>query len=324
MLKLISIILLFLLTSCSVQRITEVLFIASIGIELEDDSLVGYFYLPSSEDVGKSSELNDGIGQYAKIKADNISMLFGKSQAYTEMEMDLKHVASIIINYQLLTPEFIDEMLAYFKNTTICDLNFYLFITKDKMDDIFTFQNPNKESVINSVLVSTSDSSASFLSCNPLHYLNFCRDYLLNKCLKLPFLSVDKIWNVDKEEIVSYHLTEMVLFYNNVAKVVNSSLGFYMKKNTHFVDEMGACPYEIKDYDFNLKVKDKIEIDIVFKYRYLSDVNHSMNEIIHNNIKEFIQRYESMDPLNINYYSYVYNKDLKYEDLIINVKSTMF
>ena len=42
--KIISVFILLLVSGCSVQRITEVLFIASIGIEKEEDEYIGYFY----------------------------------------------------------------------------------------------------------------------------------------------------------------------------------------------------------------------------------------------------------------------------------------
>ena len=54
---------------------------------------------------------------------------------------------------------------------------------------------------LNSIIVSTTDSSALFLSCSPLHFLNFCRDYLKDKCIRIPYLVVDKIWIDNKEEI---------------------------------------------------------------------------------------------------------------------------
>ena len=313
--KIISIFILLLVSGCSVQRITEVLFIASIGIEKEEDEYVGYFYLPSSEDVGKTNDFGTGVGQYAKIRADSLEMLFGKSQSNVELMMDLRHVASIIINESLLNEEFINEMIDFFKNSNLCDFNFYLFVTKDEFEDIYGFKNPNKESVLNSIIVSTTDSSALFLSCSPLHFLNFCRDYFKDRCIKIPYLVVDKIWIDNKEEISSFHCSNMVLYYKNKYRVVLDNLGFYVKKNTHFFDKMGEFYFEIKDYDWRLMIKNKIIIDVKF------ESNLNLDLIVNDKISLFIESYKEMDPFNLVYYNNVYNKNLSYEDIVININN---
>lgn len=48
------ILLVFLLTGCSSSSITDSVYIASVGLDYEDNEYKGYFYLPSSVDVGAS------------------------------------------------------------------------------------------------------------------------------------------------------------------------------------------------------------------------------------------------------------------------------
>ena len=53
MIKLILLSVLLMLGGCGID-ISESLFIASIGFEKEENEIKGYFYLPLSNDVGKS------------------------------------------------------------------------------------------------------------------------------------------------------------------------------------------------------------------------------------------------------------------------------
>ena len=70
---------LFVLTGCSVD-ISESLFIASIGFEEIDGELNGYFYLPLSNDVGKSESEGKGTGEYVKgHKKTKFRIFFKKS-----------------------------------------------------------------------------------------------------------------------------------------------------------------------------------------------------------------------------------------------------
>ena len=190
--KIFLIIILLFLSSCGVQRITEVLYIASIGFEKSEDEFVGYFYLPSSDDVGKTNEGGiSGKGEYMKVSGKSISEVFQKSQDYTEMEVNLKHISSVVFNKNILNSSFINEFVLFVKNSNIVDFNFYIFVTEEKMEDIYSFQNPNKESVLNSILVSTFDNSYSFLAVEPIHFLRMVREFFLNKCIAFPLIVVE-------------------------------------------------------------------------------------------------------------------------------------
>ena len=63
------------LSSCGID-ISESLFIASIGFEMEEDEIKGYFYLPLSNDIGKSEDEGKGEGEFVKVGGENIEKVF--------------------------------------------------------------------------------------------------------------------------------------------------------------------------------------------------------------------------------------------------------
>ena len=89
--RILLVLMLFFLFGCS-PDISESLFIASIGFEIENDELNGYFYLPLSNDVGKSEGEGKGTGEYVRVAGKTIEEVFNNVKA-----------VSIIFNNQLFT-----------------------------------------------------------------------------------------------------------------------------------------------------------------------------------------------------------------------------
>ena len=159
------------------------------GVEKEEDTYIGYFYLPLSSDVGKTeNKENQGIGQYAKVEGKTLAEVFENIQFSTELEVNLRHASSMVIHKDLMNDDFLNELIAFVKKDAGIDYNFYLFVTEDKMEDIFQFENPNKESVIYSVLVSTLDSPSIYMAANPIHFVKFAREFYSNRCISFPLL----------------------------------------------------------------------------------------------------------------------------------------
>lgn len=328
MIKKIMILFILFLSGCSVQRITEVLFIASIGIEESEEGYCGYFYLPNSEDIGKANYGGSGSGEFAKFEGKNLSEIFGDSQSSTELTLNLRHSSSLVLNKNLLKKEFIEELISFIKYSTYLDLNFYIFITEDKLEDIYSFQNPNKESVLNSILVSTFDSPSIYLSAAPVHFLEFCRDFYENKCIKLPYLKVEKIWNIQEEEVNSYHCSDMVLYKEDIIKIIEEDIrAYYMKKNSHFYDIVNENNFYIEDYDIKIKYKKEIVIDISCKYTPLNDnkiESEAIAELINNRVYSYLDEFKDLDPLNIEYYNNVYMNNYSYDSVNIKTDIRLF
>lgn len=125
--KIISLFLLIpiLLCGCELQNISQVLFIASIGVEKEEDTYIGYFYLPLSSDVGKTeNKENQGIGQYAKVEGKTLAEVFENIQFSTELEVNLRHASSMVIHKDLMNDDFLNELIAFVKRMPVLIITF--------------------------------------------------------------------------------------------------------------------------------------------------------------------------------------------------------
>ncbi len=311
------------LSSCNTFDISKTLFIASVGIEQTDDKYVGYFYLPLSSDIG-SSDLNDnkGQGHYAKTKGNNIYELFYNLENSSSLTINLKHISSIVLNETLLNHVFIEELLNYIKYSLNVDFNFYIFITKEKLEDIYSFKNPNKESVLNSLLVSTSDVENNYLVTKPLHFLAFARQYYNNKSILLPLLDLEEIWNIDSNYEKNFHIQSGIYYYkDNIKEVIKNPSSPYINTVKSFYDKIDNNLICFKKYKFKMDYKKEV-INIYYNYQAYNqnDLNEeNVNKhILKRNLK-YLNEFESLDPLNLNYYSYVYNKKISYDNIKINI-----
>lgn len=314
--------------SCSVQRINEVLFIASIGLEKDNNGYIGYFYLPSSEDIGKANEGGSGSGEFAKFEGKSLSEVFEKSQSSTELSMNLRHSSSIVLNKELLSDDFLEELIGFIKYSPYLDMNFYIFITEDKLEDIYGFKNPNKESVLNSILVATYDSPSIYLSADPIHFLEFARNFYEEKCIRFPLLKANKIWKINSEDVKSYYCSDMLIYNRGKIEVVEEDKRvYYMKKNSHFYDEINENPLYFQDYIFKIKYREKIIISIRCKYTSLSNIKIECSEVkklIEERINSFLEEYQKIDFLNLEYFNYIYSKNLNYHDVEIKADVRTF
>ncbi len=312
-----------LLSSCSTFDISKTLFIASVGIEQIEDEYVGYFYLPLSSDIGTSeSKENKGQGHYAKTKGDNIYELFYNLENSSSLTINLKHISSIVLNEKLLNNKCIEELLNYIKYSLNVDFNFYLFVTKEKLEDIYSFKNPNQESVLNSLLVSTSDAENNYLVTKPIHFLTFVREFYNNRSILLPLLDLEEIWNIDSNYENNFHIQSGIYYYKNKVKEVirNYSSPFFNSVKS-FYDKIDDNIINFKKYKFKINYK-KEEINIYYNYQLYNQTEikeEDINNHISNRIRNYLKEFEIMDPLNLNYYSNVYNKKLSYDNIKINI-----
>ncbi len=317
------------LVGCEFQNISEVLFIASVGFEKTEEGYAGFFYLPMSDDIGKSDTAEGkGSGQYAKVEGKNISEVFQNIQISTELKINMRHASSMVFNVELLNDEFIEEFIQFIKNASCIDFNFYLFATEDKMEDVYSFENPNKESVLNSVLVSSMDSPSIYLAAQPIHFLEFCRMYYTDRSIQLPLLLVEKIWTIDSEEVQSYHCADCVYFYQNQVRVVKDDAGSpYLKTNKHFYDVLESYQIGLLNYHLTIDYENLLKITVESKYvKFTADFiePQQIEHHIENRIQTYLTTWKDIDPLNLEYYNKVYRKESSYDNVRIDILLTSY
>lgn len=325
----ISLFLVFVLASCNQYNISEVLFIASVGIEKKEEGeekYYGYFYLPLSSDIGKTENTeNKGKGEFARVAGNTISDLFENLKVTTSLSLNFKHVSSIVLNTELLEKEFITELFDFIKFSLEIDYNCYVFATKEKLSDIYNFQNPNQESVLNSILVSTNDVSGIFQVASPMHFLEFARKYHGQRSILLPMLSLEEIWTVEDEKVKNFHIQSAVYYFKNQVKdVIKNPSSPYMLSIDQFDDKIKENSICFKNYKLNLDLKEKPILKISFNYEvFKTDSTLSKDAVIEyvkEKVQAYLEEFKEIDPLDLEYYSYVYGKTYTYEDLTIEIR----
>ena len=227
---------------CSVD-ISESLFIASIGFEIEDDEINGYFYIPLSSDVGKTEQEGKGSGEFVRVAGKTIEQVFNNVDAVNSIDINLKHVSSVVLNKDLFNNEFIIEFMNYVKYSNRLDFNFYFFTTTEKMEDIYSFKNPNQESVLNSLLVISGDNAGIRLVADPVHYLDFCKKFYSQRSILIPMLDIEELWTIDGEKTNNFYPQSAIYFYNGkVVDVIKEKGSPYFKSNVNFYDEIENIP----------------------------------------------------------------------------------
>ena len=310
---------LLILSGCGVD-ISESLFIASIGFEIEENEIKGIFYLPLSNDVGKSEKEGKGEGEFVKVGGENIERVFNNVKAVNSIDINLKHVSSIVLNQELFNNEFIDELIQYVKYSKMIDYNFYLFSTKEKMEDIYSFKNPNQESVLNSLLVISGDNIGLRLVAEPVHFLEFCKRYYDNRAILIPLLDIEKLWIINNEEVKNFYPQSAIYFYNNsIYEVIKNPSSPYIKENVEFYDNINEDVLFFKKYRFKIKNNElKINCKIETFGRTIEDAK--IKELIENRIKEYVSEYEFLDPFDFIFWNDKLETKLSYDNIIINIK----
>ncbi|MDE7263744.1 MAG: hypothetical protein K2N64_03700 [Anaeroplasmataceae bacterium] len=314
-----------LLVGCTGHDISKILFIASVGIEKEEDEYHGYFYLPLSSDIGKTeTSENKGKGQFAKTTGKTIPELFYNIQASTSLNINFKHVSSIVLNMELLNDEFLVQLLDFIKYSLLIDFNCYVFATTEKLEELYDFQNPNEESVLNSLLVSTSDISTLFLVASPVHFLKFTREFYLNRSILIPALVLEELWTIDSEKVKNFHVQTAVYYYNDkIKKVEKNPSSPYFSKATEFIDKINDTSMNIKCYSMTVDYKRLLQVKVEFSYELYKSDNHISEEeikaFVHKRIEDYIIEYQEFDPLNLDYFNSVYKNSCTYDTMDIQV-----
>lgn len=316
----------FLFSGCTGHDISQILFIASIGIEKKEDKYQGYFYLPLSSDIGKPENTeNKGKGEFAKTSGKSIPELFYNLQNSTSLVMNLKHVSSIVLNKELLNNEFLKELIDYIKYSLEIDFNCYIFVTSEKMEELYDFQNPNEESVLNSLLVSTSDVNVAFLVTPPIHFLKFTREFYTDRSILLPLLDLEEIWTIDGKPVKNFHTQSAIYYYKgNLKEVIKNPSSPYFSTASQFIDQIDKTSISFKDYKYDLEYKEVLHLNVEFSYEIFKTENAIQQEeieaFVYNRIKTYIEEFQDVDPLNIEYFNSVYKRSCTYDTIDIQVK----
>lgn len=296
------ILLIFLLSACKAGNIIyNSLYIASIGFEKNEEVYTGYFYLPSSVSVGNLEQTEAEDATIAKVDGSSISEIFNNFETSSYLKMNLKHISSIVFSESIMNDANINDFINYVKNSDYFDYNFYIFVTTDKIEDIYKVKNPNNENVILTILCEPVTNPYTYLSAKPIHFLNFCRDFYNHKVIKIALLEAENIWSENFDSVVS----KSVCFYgdNKARCVINDQYNFC------FFNDVKKFQYDEKDlsilftnYKCDISYFDSIKIKIRSNVKFLTQPTsiEKIEEKIKTIILNLINMYEKdIDFLNL-------------------------
>lgn len=296
-----------LLTSCkAANSIYYNTFIASIGLEKNNDNYTGYFFLPSSIALGNTKQdKSEDASEIAKVEGNNIFDVFDNFFLSSAITMNLKHISTIVLHESILNNDDINKIISFINGYEGVDLNFYIFTTNSKLEDIYSVKNPNNESVILTMLCEPLGADYIYTIAKPVHFLNFCRDYYNEKVIYLPVLSPANIWG---EEIDSNYCRGVTfLSINNVALFDHTYEDFMYissKREFEYNDNNISVIYE--GYSFNIKYDDVVKIKINSKYKVLNScINNEkeyLEKLVNDKVSNLILSYlNRIDFLNLKY-----------------------
>ena len=323
----ISILFLLTLTACKHKTVSDSIYIASVAVEKTEDEYKGYFYLPSSVEVGNSNpDNNTKKGEVGISTGKCVTDIFYNIEFSTSLSINYAHISTMIFHESMLNNDDIDRLLQFFKNSHDFDFNFYIFTTSEKIEDIYTFTNPNKESVINTLLVEPQNLKDQLLSADAIHYLSFCNYFYSKRCIHIPLIELDYLWNIDDEKTDAYNARGLCYYENGAYEMhsYNSISLEYLKSNDLLYYSDDIISLSLRDYKVKYQYKDNLIIKIKGKadkvvMKKEEDIDAYINKAIERIILDIIY-IPKTDFLNLKYYSSLYKKDYALESIALDIK----
>lgn len=321
--KIMILILLLSLTACKSKDTSDEIFVASMAIDKIDDTYNGYFYIPSSIEVGSGTAKSDAKGKIGEAKADKIIDLFYEISFSASLKINFGHISTLILHESVLNHQDINELLQFLKNSTRFDFNFYILSTNVDAKDIYSLTSSNNEALITTMLTEPQKAYEVYVSTPPLHYLNFSRDFYENKTIKLPLIELKEEWKLD-EDVKSYMARGISFIDKDKAlcysykeldfRYLNSTKGLFYSDNN--------ITFTIINYDISIKYNDDIVISVKGRLEdYDKSIKLDPNEIIKAQIEDIIKSlYDECDFLNLEYYNKLYKKNYNIENIKYQIK----
>ena len=239
--------LVFVLSSCNTS-VNSSVYISSIGFEINENKLVGYFLSNPLTDISRKSEESKKEAQYLKVEGESCYEVFNKAKQSLLIPLNFLHIKTIIFSKDCFETEYIEDFLNYLKSIRSVSYNFYVFATTSKIEEIYKFKNPEQISYQYSILSSPDLLEYKKFGTEKLHFLDFANDYYnTRRYLHVPLLVVNELWN------------------NNVTIEVDGFLAHGLKTNLYKNSEFRGMLYL---YDQNtILFHDEEDVYRVTNYR---------------------------------------------------------
>ena len=266
--RIISIILLLMLCGCE-RSIASSIYVASMHFAYENEKYVGNFYVINSLALGVKENKSESKGSLATVEGESIAEIFSKIDLTTALDVNFKHIASIILDVSFMKKEFIFELAENIKQNVNISYNSYIFVSEDDAKEIYNIKNPGDENDLHSIINSPIDRKKLYMISEPINFLGFMRNILNGSCVKIPVFSLDDSWDI---EGINYYVNKVCYFKDDKIDIYNKKeypgLQFLNGHKLLLVgDEL--CSFYVKKVKIKRSFKDDYNIKISFYYDVL-------------------------------------------------------
>ena len=247
------------------SEIHEISFVLSIGLDYdqENEMFEVSVYVINNANLTQSDNQSIDTSSYIGVyKSKSLTEALKKITSNVDVTLELKHVKTIFINEHFLTFDNREYFYTFFKNGPLLYPSFEIYITPNKIKDLFNVQVFEETTLYYTILTGTKKAH----NHKPVTFYQFVNDKLIpNYFLGYPVITVSSDIFQDGE--------------NEFKKTENTGIMFFDEyANKHFLEyEDFPGMYLIHDFNNLLLKLDGIEILIDnYKFEYIVDKNNSI------------------------------------------------
>ena len=254
------------LTGCKkYSEIHEISFVLSIGLDydIENKLYEVSVYVINNANLTQSDNQSINTSSYIGVYKDkSLTEALKKITSNVDVTLELKHVKTIFINENFLTYENREYFYTFFKNGPLLYPSFEIYITPNKIEELFNVQVFEETTLYYTILTGTKKAHTH----KPVTFYQFVNDKLIpNYFLGYPVITIssDIFQNGEKE----FKKTENtgIMFFDEYA-------------NKHFLNyKEFPGMYFIHDFNNLLITLNNIEILIDnYKFEYIINKNNAV------------------------------------------------
>lgn len=314
--KILSVLLVFLLTGCSINNIGVNLFVNSIGFDYDEEYTV-YFYASSSFDrVINEKQQNNVKPQIGKAKGQNIVDCITQLETTMYEKINYEHIRSGLVTESFLKKNKLEEAMLYLGNKHRLSIDFCMFVT-DNIDEVYNVKSIDEVSQDNALFLNPSLNTTMYENLSYTDFVSsFYEEY---RSVKIPCLSIiEDIWKYgDNNKALT--IKGFYFFNKNEIIFVEDEM-FHFIYNFHnkkmYIDGLilKLVSYELKLNTLKNGVLIEVHTNmvIIVNRENLSDDEslEILNKELESILNKIIQYNKEVDVLNVRDYLYRRNRSI--------------
>lgn len=312
------------LSGCgSYSEIHEISFVISLGFDydLETKEYEVSTYVINNANLTQNQNQSTDTSSYIGVYKDkSITNALKKITSNVDITLEFKHIKTIFLNVNFLIPEHMEYIYTYFKNGPLFYPNFEIYITPNKIKDIFSVQVFEETTLFYTLM--TGDKKAHFHKT--ITFFELCNDKLI-KGFFLGYPVVEVKTDVFEDQEKNYHTTEIIgsMYFdeqlNGLLIKYQEYPGIYLIHNVNnLMLHINDIEFLIDNYTFQIVIdkneEHNVNLHINAEIGYIYSPNYDLNEY-----KEILKKYiaeeidkvynlclaNNIDMFNINYLRYL-------------------